>query len=80
MAHVLSFRFRDKTRAKLCPGTQDGCHAGIDSKSPNRWFSILAPGAHIPPHKGVTKGIVTCHMGLIVPKDRENCRLRVEDE
>jgi len=44
------------------------------------WFSILAPGAHIPPHKGVTKGIVTCHMGLIVPKDRENCRLRVEDE
>lgn len=44
------------------------------------WFSILAPGAHIPPHKGVTKGIVTCHMGLIVPKNRENCRLRVEDE
>lgn len=44
------------------------------------WFSILAPGAHIPPHKGVTKGIVTCHLGLIVPKDRENCRLRVEDE
>ncbi len=44
------------------------------------WFSILAPGAHIPPHKGVTKGIVTCHLGLIVPKDREKCRLRVEDE
>ncbi len=44
------------------------------------WFSILAPGAHIPPHKGVTKGIVTCHMGLIVPRDRHNCRLKVEDQ
>ena len=44
------------------------------------WFSILAPGAHIPPHKGVTKGIITCHMGLIVPKDRENCWLRVAGE
>ena len=44
------------------------------------WFSILAPGAHITPHKGVTKGIVTCHLGLIVPKDRDNCYLRVEDE
>ncbi len=44
------------------------------------WFSILAPGAHIPSHKGVTKGIVTCHLGLIVPKDRNNCRLRVENE
>ncbi|MGB7205538.1 MAG: aspartyl/asparaginyl beta-hydroxylase domain-containing protein [Anderseniella sp.] len=44
------------------------------------WFSILAPGAHIPPHKGVTKGIVTCHMGLIVPDNRQNCRLRVENE
>jgi len=44
------------------------------------WFSILAPGAHIPPHKGVTKGIVTCHMGLVVPRDKQNCRLRVENE
>jgi aspartyl/asparaginyl beta-hydroxylase (cupin superfamily) len=44
------------------------------------WFSILAPGAHITPHKGVTKGIVTCHLGLIVPKDRDNCYLRVEDQ
>lgn len=42
-------------------------------------FSILAPGYHIPAHKGVTKGILRCHVGLIIPKDREKCRIRVED-
>ena len=31
------------------------------------FFSILAPGAHIPRHRGVTKGLITCHLGLVVP-------------
>lgn len=44
------------------------------------WFSILAPGYRIPAHRGVTKGILTCHLGLIIPADRERCRLRVEDQ
>jgi beta-hydroxylase len=42
-------------------------------------FSILAPGYHIPAHTGVTKGILRCHLGLIIPKDREKCRIRVDD-
>jgi len=41
------------------------------------WFSILAPGYHIPAHKGVTKGIVRSHLGLIIPKDYKKCRIRV---
>lgn len=44
------------------------------------WFSIVAPGYHIPPHTGVTKGILRAHMGLIVPAEREKCRIRVGDE
>ncbi len=44
------------------------------------WFSILAPGYHIPAHKGVTKGIVRVHLGLLIPKDYEKCRIRVDDE
>jgi len=44
------------------------------------WVSILAPGYHIPPHTGVTKGILRAHLGLIVPADRENCWIRVGDE
>ena len=44
------------------------------------WFSILSPGYHIPPHQGVTKGILRAHLGLLIPKDRESCRIRVHDE
>ncbi len=44
------------------------------------WFSILSPGYHIPRHRGVTKGILRYHLGLIIPKDYEKCRIRVGEE
>ncbi len=43
------------------------------------FFSILAPGTHIPDHRGVTKGLITCHLGLIVPEDGD-VRMRVHDQ
>ncbi len=45
----------------------------------NAWFSILSPRYHIPAHKGPTNGIIRIHLGLIIPRDRENCRIRVDD-
>ncbi len=57
--------------------------ANLLEKVPNiqtAWFSILAPGYHIPAHTGVTKGILRTHLGLIIPKDYEKCRIRVGDE
>lgn len=42
------------------------------------FFSILAPGTHIPDHRGVSKGLITCHLGLIVPRDGD-VRMRVGD-
>ncbi len=42
------------------------------------FFSILAPGTHIPLHRGVTKGLITCHLGLIVPHDGD-VRMQVDD-
>ena len=42
------------------------------------FFSILAPGTHIPAHRGVTKSLITCHLGLIVPRDGD-VRMRVGD-
>ncbi|WP_267395835.1 MULTISPECIES: aspartyl/asparaginyl beta-hydroxylase domain-containing protein [unclassified Sphingomonas] len=42
------------------------------------FFSILAPGTHIPAHRGVTKGLITCHLGLMVPRDGD-VRIRVGD-
>ena len=44
------------------------------------WFSILSPGYHIPPHQGVSKGILRAHLGLLIPKDAESCRIRVDKE
>ena len=44
------------------------------------WFSILTPGYHIPAHTGVTKGILRAHLGLIIPKEHEKCRIRVGDQ
>ena len=44
------------------------------------FFSILAPGAVIVPHRGVTKAFVTGHLGLSVPRDREKCWMQVDDQ
>ena len=43
------------------------------------WFSILSPGYHIPAHRGVSKGIVRAHLGLIIPRNAEACHIRVGD-
>lgn len=44
------------------------------------FFSILAPGKHIPAHRGPYKGVMRYHLGLQVPEPRENCRIRVGDD
>ncbi len=57
--------------------------AELLGRTPNiqtAWFSILAPGYHIPAHTGVTKGIVRAHLGLVIPREREKCRIRVDQE
>ena len=42
-------------------------------------FSILSPGFHIRAHRGVSKGILRAHLGLMIPKDAEKCRIRIGD-
>ena len=41
-------------------------------------FSVLEAGGHIPHHWGMTKGMLTYHLGLQVPRDREKCRMNIE--
>ncbi|MGA8278638.1 MAG: aspartyl/asparaginyl beta-hydroxylase domain-containing protein [Rhodanobacteraceae bacterium] len=48
--------------------------ARIDGTPMEAFFSRLKPGAHIPPHHGLTNTRVTVHLPLIVP---ENCAIRV---
>jgi aspartyl/asparaginyl beta-hydroxylase (cupin superfamily) len=40
-------------------------------------FSSLAPGTYIGPHFGVTKAVLRCHLGVIVP---DECAIRVDKE
>jgi beta-hydroxylase len=41
------------------------------------FFSILAPGKHLPPHRGAYKGVLRLHLGLIIPEPAEMCAIRV---
>lgn len=43
-------------------------------------FSILAPGKHIPEHRGPYKGVLRYHLGLIVPGPKGSCRIRVGND
>ena len=43
-------------------------------------YSVVGPGAHIRRHRGVSKAIMTAHIGLIVPDKAENCRMDVDGE
>jgi beta-hydroxylase len=44
------------------------------------FFSILYPGMHIPAHRGIFKGIVRTHLGLIIPGKKGDSRMQVGDE
>lgn len=48
----------------------------IDGTPMEAFFSRLIPGAHIPPHYGLTNTRLTVHLPLIVPDD---CGIRVGD-
>ena len=43
------------------------------------FFSILAPGARLPTHRGPYKGVLRLHLGLLIP-DPEKCGIRVGDD
>lgn len=42
-------------------------------------FSVMAAGGHIPRHWGMTKGMLTYHLALKVPREREKCRMILEN-
>jgi len=64
-----------------CPKTWEAVGAApqlwIERSSPTAMFSLLRPGARIPPHSGVQNTRLTCHLPLIVPP---GCGFRVGNE
>jgi hypothetical protein len=41
------------------------------------FYSVLAPGVHIPPHHDATNARITCHLGVVIP---EGCALMAGNE
>lgn len=61
----------------LCPRTMEALQQV--PRLTTAFFSILAPGKHIPRHRGVTKGLVRCHLALKVPREADRCLIEVDD-
>jgi aspartyl/asparaginyl beta-hydroxylase (cupin superfamily) len=60
----------------LCPATTRALEAIPEMRT--AFFSILAPGKIIPPHRGPYKGLVRCHLALKIPEG--DCGLMVSGQ
>ena len=72
---LYGYGFAAKLGVQTCPKT-----AALMREIPGMttaMFSILSPHKHILDHRGPYKGVLRYHLGLIVPKDAEQCRIRV---
>jgi aspartyl/asparaginyl beta-hydroxylase (cupin superfamily) len=63
-------RFLEENGAR-CPRTVEAMRqvpmSRIGTRTPSVLFSLLRPGAHIPPHHGMLNSRLICHLPLIVP-------------
>jgi beta-hydroxylase len=69
---------RAEANCRRCPRTA----ALIDAVPgvTTAFFSILMPGARLPPHTGAWKGFLRYHLGLMVPEPPEKCGIVVGGE
>ncbi|MGF1534903.1 MAG: aspartyl/asparaginyl beta-hydroxylase domain-containing protein [Elainellaceae cyanobacterium] len=73
-----AFGFRAEGNCQRCPET-----TALLEKIPGlkvAFFSILAPGKHIPRHRGKHKGLIRYHLGLKVPEPADQCYIQVDDQ
>ena len=72
------YGFRADGNCARCPRTA-ALLDGIPGLT-TAFFSILAPGTRIPPHRGPWGGVIRYHLGLIVPEPAEACGIDVGGE
>ncbi len=75
---LYGYGFKAKLGIEMCPKT-----AALMERIPGMrtaMFSILSPRKHILDHRGPYKGVLRYHLGLIVPREAERCRIRVGDD
>jgi aspartyl/asparaginyl beta-hydroxylase (cupin superfamily) len=72
---LYGYGYRSHGNCERCPETARLIEA-VPGMS-TAFFSILAPGKHLPAHRGPYKGVLRYHLALMVPEPREKCRIRV---
>lgn len=73
-----AFGFRSEANCQRCPETVKLLETIPGLKV--AFFSILAPGKHIPLHRGKHKGLIRYHLALKVPEPREKCRIEIDGQ
>ena len=69
------YGYKMENNCAVCPKT-----ASLVESIPGMYtafFSILAPGKHIPLHRGPYKGLLRCHLALVVPEPGTECWIEV---
>ena len=75
---LYGFGNRADLNCELCPVT-----ASVVENIPGMvtaFFSFLSPRKRIPPHRGIYKGLIRSHLGLIIPGRTGECRMRIANE
>jgi beta-hydroxylase len=75
---LYGYGFKAKLGTEMCPRTAELMRQIPGMKT--AMFSILSPRKHILDHRGPYKGVLRYHLGLIVPRDAEACRIRVGED
>jgi ornithine lipid ester-linked acyl 2-hydroxylase len=75
---LYGYGFKSEANCARCPETARLCAQIPGMKT--AFFSILAPGKHLPAHRGPYKGVMRYHLGLLIPEPADACGIRVDHE
>lgn len=75
---LYGYGYKMENNCKACPETTRILESIPDMYT--AFFSVLAPGKHIPLHRGPYRGLLRCHLALVVPEPREDCWIEVGGE
>lgn len=75
---LYGFGIKATGNCQACPFTTQVLESIEGMKT--AFFSILSPGKHIPAHKGIYKGLIRMHLGLIIPGNTGDCKMRIDKQ
>lgn len=75
---LYGYGYKMENNCKACPETTRILESMPDMFT--AFFSVLAPGKRIPLHRGPYRGLLRCHLALVVPEPRQDCWIEVGGE